>query len=76
MGAVCMCRMPIANGAGMRAMRRVVVIGIVIAVVMAGGLTGVLAFWPSPTQAAPPGRAGGACGGIGPVSHRCPSSAC
>ena len=57
-------------------MRRVVVIGIVIAVVMAGGLTGVLAFWPSPTQAAPPGRAGGACGGIGPVSHRCPSSAC
>ena len=52
-------------------MRRVVVIGIVIAVVMAGGLAGVLAFWPSPTQAAPPGRAGAPAVMLG----RCPTGA-
>jgi len=52
-------------------MRRVVVIGIVIAVVMAGGLAGVLALWPSPTQAAPPGRARAPAVVLG----RCPTGA-
>jgi hypothetical protein len=34
-------------------MRRVVVIGTVAAVVLAGALTGVITFWPSATHAAP-----------------------
>jgi len=62
---------PIASNVGVMAMRRLIIISVAVAVVMAGAVAGTLAFRPAATQAAPQPRAKVSQVVLG----RCPSDA-